>query len=60
MQQILTAIQRQGVDVVVYVDRLDGYRISKADQRVSRMQTLTLQYLCQGMHFGSPAVLTEP
>ncbi len=34
MQLVLTAVQQHKVDVVVYVDRLDGYRISQSDHRV--------------------------
>ncbi|KAK9864064.1 hypothetical protein WJX84_001938, partial [Apatococcus fuscideae] len=42
MQLVLTAVQQHKVDVVVYVDRLDGYRISQSDHRVLRGITQAL------------------
>ncbi|KAK9825802.1 hypothetical protein WJX74_008690 [Apatococcus lobatus] len=42
MQLVVRAVQQLKVDVVVYVDRLDGYRISQADHRVLRGVTQAL------------------
>lgn len=42
MQLVVAAVKQQKVDVVVYVDRLDGYRITQTDQRVLRGVTQAL------------------
>ena len=47
MQLVVRAVQQQKVDVVVYVDRLDGYRISQADRRVSVCQCSMSVHSCE-------------